>query len=416
MKQTYIFSINNNHVVCNYKVNGKDTFYDGFKAITKFEKIDKFDFTKIIANKTSIKLSDDTTNIIIKNIALFDELNLTNKYLTNTIPKIKKAIKEYQIKRVKKHIKKNIKLNTKKVATGALTCSLLLSAYNLNDHIKNNEYENNESTTNNELIVNDINDITTSPKIEETQTDNTTITQTETTVSNVNMSNTISLDIECKYNGEEYKNVVDNYGELIDKYATKWGISPSIITAIIAQESGARHTNLMNILYESWEDHVITVYNHEDNCYTKLVLTNNKEKYDSNVVCINQAELMNKNTNISYGSAILAYTLKQLNYNIPLSITAYNCGIGGVNNILTTTSYATGINIDSLINDQENTEFLNYTYVINQKYGGAGGDEEYLKHVLRYVEEKENGLYVIDEFNTTYSLTVDFQNINTKTY
>ena len=215
---------------------------------------------------------------------------------------------------------------------------------------------------------------------------------------------------------KEYNNVRNNYGKIIDKYSNKWGISPTLVTAIMSQESGGRYTNLMNIIFASWEDQIIKIYNHEDNCYTKLVLTNNSNNYNEDIICINPEELMNKNTNISFGSAILAYSLNYFNYNIPLAITAYNCGTGGVNNILKTTSYVTGIDVDTLINDPSNNEFLNYTYVIDLKYGGSGGDIDYLKHVLRYVEDKKDALYATDTNNITHALTVDFQKTNSKTH
>lgn len=184
-----------------------------------------------------------------------------------------------------------------------------------------------------------------------------------------------------------------------------------MITAIMAQESAGRNPNLMNILFDSWKDTIINVYNYEDNCYTKLVLTENSSNYDSDVICINRQELMNKNTNISFGCAIMAYNLKYYDYNIPLAITSYNCGIGGVNNILKLTANQTGTTVDSIIQDPSNSSFLDYTYAIDKNYGGDGGDTNYLKHVLRYVENKDDALYAIDQDNV-YNLTVDFQKVS----
>lgn len=405
MKECYTFSIKNNHIICNYESPNKNENYIGFKAENTFRKIDKLSFDKVIANSKIIKLTNDEVSIIIKDVNTFNDLNILDRYLKNTLPKIKKAIKKYQIEKNKNKICKNIKLNSKKVAAGALTCSILLSAFNINKLSKNddskNDYDDIKIENNNDSIQNNVkvNNLT-----------NNTINENSTNI----ISNTICLDIECKYNSPEYNNVRNNYGEIIDKYSNKWGISPTLVTAIMSQESGGRYTNLMNIIFASWEDQIIKIYNHEDNCYTKLVLTNNSNNYNEDIICINPEELMNKNTNISYGSAILAYSLNYFNYNIPLAITAYNCGTGGVNNILKTTSYVTGIDVDTLINDPSNNEFLNYTYVIDLKYGGTGGDVDYLKHVLRYVEDKKDVLYATDTNNITHTLTVNFQKTNSK--
>lgn len=398
MKERYTFDINDNHIVCYHENNNHIISYTGFKAENNFRKMDQVKFLKIIANKKHIKLCNNNIDVVIKNIDKFSELYFLDKYLPKTTSKIKSAIKKYQIECKKNQINKNVKINGKKVFAGALTCSLLISAYSINQISKEKEITDKATITSNDNSIINYNLLS-----------NYESNQTAT-------KNVINLDIECKYNSVEYKNVVDNYGEIIEQYANKWGISPSIIIAIISQESGGRYNNLMNILFESWEDQILKIYNHEDNCYTKLVLTNNKNKYSDDILCISSDELINKKTNISCGCAILAYNLKYFDYNIPLAITSYNCGPSGVDNILKATSYATGINVNNLISDPSSNEFLNYTYVIDPKYGGSDGDKEYLKHVLRYVENKENVLYAIDENNIIHSLSVNFQNINSKQY
>ena len=405
MINTYTFSIINGHIVCDIIKNSNVYKFDGFKAENQLRKMDNIKYNKIRASKKMLKLYGNNINVIIKNIDEFNSLNLLDKYFKNTLPQIKKAIMSYQISRKTNQITKNIQLNSKRVAVGALTCSLLLSAYNI-DKLVNKEDKS-------DIDVEDLTDDLKDEIVDNTVLENNDIKVIDTTDTSVKNSfdNTISLDIECKYNGAEYNYVRENYGDLIDRYANKWGISPSMITAIMSQESGGRNPNLMNILFDSWKDTVINVYNYEDNCYTKLVLTENNNNYGNDVVCINRQELMNKNTNISFGCAIMAYNLKYYNYNIPLAITSYNCGIGGVNNILKLTSSETGIPVDNIIQDPSNSSFLDYTYVIDLNYGGAGGDKNYLKHVLRYVEDKKDALYAIDQDNV-YNLTVDFQKTN----
>lgn len=408
MINTYTFSIINGHIICDIIKNSNVYKFDGFKAENQLRKMDKIKYNKIRASKKMLKLYSNNMNVVIKDIDEFNSLNLLDKYFKNTLPQIKKAIISYQISRKTDQIAKNIQLNGKKVAVGALACSLLLSAYNVNKLVN----KNNKKDIDTEDLTDDLeNKIVDNTLLE--NDDVKVIDTTDTSIKN-SANDTISLDIECKYNGAEYNYVRDNYGELIDKYANKWGVSPSIITAIMSQESGGRNPNLMNILFDSWKDTMINIYNYDDNCYTKLVLTDDNNKYANDVICINRQELMNKNTNISFGCAIVAYNLKYYNYNIPLAITSYNCGIGGVNNILKVTANKTGTTVDRLINDPSNNNFLDYTYVIDLNYGGTGGDTNYLKHVLRYVEDKKDALYAIDH-DTIYNLTVDFQKVNSKT-
>lgn len=403
MINTYTFSIINGHIICDIIKNSNVYKFDGFKAENQLRKMDRIKYNKIRASKKMLKLYSDNMNVVIKDVDEFNSLNLLDKYFKNTLPQIKKAIILYQISRKTNQIAKNIQLNGKKVAVGTLACSLLLSAYNVNKLVNNKK----------DIDTEDLTDDLENKIVDNTLLENDDVKVIDTTATSIknSVNNTISLDIECKYNSAEYSYVRDNYGELIDRYANKWGMSPSMITAIMAQESAGRNPNLMNILFDSWKDTIINVYNYEDNCYTKLVLTENSSNYDSDVICINRQELMNKNTNISFGCAIMAYNLKYYDYNIPLAITSYNCGIGGVNNILKLTANQTGTTVDSIIQDPSNSSFLDYTYAIDKNYGGDGGDTNYLKHVLRYVENKDDALYAIDQDNV-YNLTVDFQKVS----
>lgn len=399
MINTYTFSIINGHIICDIIKNSNVYKFDGFKAENQLRKMDRIKYNKIRASKKMLKLYSDNMNVVIKDVDEFNSLNLLDKYFKNTLPQIKKAIILYQISRKTNQITKNIQLNGKRVAVGALACSLLLNAYNVNKLVNKKDIDTEDLTDDLENKI-----------VDNTLLENDDVKVIDTTATSIknSVNNTISLDIECKYNGAEYSYVRDNYGELIDRYANKWGMSPSMITAIMAQESAGRNPNLMNILFDSWKDTIINVYNYEDNCYTKLVLTENSSNYDSDVICINRQELMNKNTNISFGCAIMAYNLKYYDYNIPLAITSYNCGIGGVNNILKLTANQTGTTVDSIIQDPSNSSFLDYTYAIDKNYGG---DTNYLKHVLRYVENKDDALYAIDQDNV-YNLTVDFQKVS----
>ena len=144
--------------------------------------------------------------------------------------------------------------------------------------------------------------------------------------------------------------------------------------------------------------------------YQNIVLTETPELYDNNITCISKDELSIPKTNISVGTAILAYDLKKFNYNIPLAITAYNYGITNVYKVLKETSNHTGLTIDELINDPSNTEFLKYRDIIDI------GDPLYFEHVTQYIINQEDGITAFDhENNLIYKLNIDYQLETVKT-
>ena len=403
----YTFEIIDNHVVCSYN----NETIQNYKVLSLLRTLDKRGFEKIKINHNNITLIKDGVIIILKNIKLFNENNLLNNVLKNTIPQLKKEIVKLRISQIKDLAYSNIKLNGKKVAVGSLAFTLLMGNAYADQLIEETPIE----PVDNKIESLDKN-ITINSKFEtKEQTiklENKKETKEQVISINSESFDTISLDVQNKYGGEVTQTVESQYNDIINKYAHKRGISPNIIKAMASQESGGRYTNIMNILFKNWKDFLITVYNYDENKYDKVVLTNTPSKYDSDVICINESELMNKNTNIAVGTILLSYNLKQLNYNIPASITAYNCGIGGVKRVIKAASYNAGISYDEMLNNPTNLDWLNYRYLIKQENGGAGGDPIYLENVLRYANEEEVLSAYDIENNKEHKMSVEYQKEN----
>ena len=193
------------------------------------------------------------------------------------------------------------------------------------------------------------------------------------------------LDFQYLDDVNMYENIKE-YKEQIDYAAQKWGVSPNIVAAIIAQESSGELVNLMQIDFGVNKDGIIKVYNFNDNRYDKFVLTDNPSKYSNQgITCISREDLNNPKTNISIGTAMLASHAKDLNYHIPSAIQSFNFGVDRTNRAL-----ALAGNTDEIKNDQTNLSFMNYTDQVNiilDKDGNEKrvGDSEYLKNVMRYI-------------------------------
>ena len=84
----YTFEIIDNHVVCSYN----NETIQNYKVLSLLRTLDKRGFEKIKINHNNITLIKDGVIIILKNIKLFNENNLLNNVLKNTIPQLKKEI------------------------------------------------------------------------------------------------------------------------------------------------------------------------------------------------------------------------------------------------------------------------------------------------------------------------------------
>ncbi len=180
---------------------------------------------------------------------------------------------------------------------------------------------------------------------------------------------------------EKFNITKNNYGNIISKYSHIYGLDENIMLAIATQESG-KHTEIENnggiglfqIDTKTWINKEITAYNFETQTYETEFITEEK--------------LKNLDFNIKFACMFFQNNLYYSNNNIPVSIQMFNYGMGNMNTIFDYMAKEQNCSIIDFYNNPMNLSWLNYTNIIN---GGdkERGDDEYLKHVLAYIDKNE---------------------------
>lgn len=179
-----------------------------------------------------------------------------------------------------------------------------------------------------------------------------------------------SFDYEDRSNSEKSNYARENYGDLVSKYATTYGLDSKLVMAILTQENAYNEINNSNIgangvmqIESIWNGYDISAYNYE---------TGNvdKERIDS-------SSLANPEYAIKIGCMILnnqyatLYNKYYLNGNITkdeviiATVISYNKGITAICNLI-------------------NNYGKDFTSHISET---LGGDNDYLKHVFSYLED-----------------------------
>ncbi len=179
----------------------------------------------------------------------------------------------------------------------------------------------------------------------------------------------------------------------IEKACNKWGVDPKLMKDIFKQEShGGDAKNIGQVQYQSWDEEKLVCYNFEKHKYQTIVLTNDSSKYkqkegEPEYVFISQEEFKNPYTETSTSVLVFSYIYNNYaNKNLTRAITIYNQGIVAADKVENEQSRVEGIPYEELINDETNTRYSKYTYVLDEKDESGNikhhGDPEYLEHVL----------------------------------
>ncbi len=177
------------------------------------------------------------------------------------------------------------------------------------------------------------------------------------------------------------------YEEMVNAKAEKWGIDPNLAMAILTQESrSGKTTNLMQIGFKVWQGESFKVYDFDNQKYVDILLTNDPVLYNSDkYLTINETDLQNPSTNISIGCAMLQYSMKRMNYDIPAGIQCYNYGARSMDEkVFPETFNNTYLDKEAILADQNNFSFMNYTYAYDK------GDNNYFYNVSRFLNPYES--------------------------
>ena len=200
----------------------------------------------------------------------------------------------------------------------------------------------------------------------------------ETFASSATLS-TVYLDTNSNYD-ERLEANVSRLDNVINMVSNRWGVSPQLIRDIMKQEShGGTLDNKMQIVFSSWHDQIIKVYNFETNRYETMVLTNTPGNYHNvNYVITREQLTSNAETNINAGVMIMSYLYNKFDHNLPVSVQAYNFGNGAMNQVIRAAAAQQGITVEQYLSDESNTSFMELNAIVRPHYG----DPAYTYHVM----------------------------------
>lgn len=365
-------------------------------------------FNRIIIKDDYIKLINTNNKTILK---INDIKNFIRKGYLNYLPKNFKNIKKRMVKneRLKPLIKSPI--DKKVPVTAGLIALMLLAggasisyAEKLKDEPKAIELVSQPILEDDILTINTNNEISINP-IELTVTN--TFEENE-----INKENqVINLNYQVTNNIDKQQYAKEQYGDIVNKYAQKWGVDPRLVMAILTQESAGRDKNLMQIEFKAWEGTLIHAYNFIDQKYENFLLSDDPKLYsNSERTIITSKDLENSITNISIGTCLFYKASQECNNNLVNALLLYNQGHGNMNKIYREAEENSGYTKEDFLNDPNNLEFLNYTYASGQ------GDPLYPYNVMQYITNPNEPLSIhyLDEYENDYVINyyVSFQENN----
>lgn len=187
--------------------------------------------------------------------------------------------------------------------------------------------------------------------------------------------NPFTLETEDLTGSEKYQNAKENYYDLIEKYATEYGLDPMVMLALATQERGVHSETvdsggglgLFQIQIEggwNWNNENVSAFNFRTN--------------EEETVTITKEKASTLEYNIKYGCMLFQNALREQNYNVPRAIQCYNYGSAYMDQVISECCRDTGYS-RSDISDPTNLIWTNYRSVIKN------GDDRYLENVLRYL-------------------------------
>lgn len=411
MREYNFFFNDNDELLCEIIDNGEKTELIETDAINELININEMYFNRVRASNRSIRLNGDDISVNIYDLNEFYSKGYS-EFIPRIMIRVNRIIAKHQKEKHRDEIVKNLKVACGKIACGTLIVTLLgTAAGSLSKQHSENDIGNNITVENDFNSMSDDLDYATDKVNQEYDQMMNELKEVEENYNETSNNNEIieekPSDIAyIRYDdltdSDTYIGAYEEYYNIVEKYANKWGISPNIIMAMLTQESAGKQSNLMQIQFDSWIDGVLTEYDFVNERYQSIVLTDNPEMYEGkNITVITREDLQNKVTNISVACVILRHCLEKMDYNILASIQAYNLGWPNMNTVLKTTSENTGLSVDELLSDQTNTEFTNYTYIVNC------GDSNYVSNVVRYLTDGEITIQTINEYGEVENLVIE---------
>ena len=331
----------------------------------------------IITDKHKIKLAD------------VRKLEKHEAFLAPLLTKVERKIEQDSIKNVKKNrtmppkvTRKNKHSNSKIKIAGVVLAGIILAGGISQYASLSSKGENLDNTIS--TVVSEVTDVDLD---EESLSDYTklypeTIEEGVTLEVSDNTSYIEPLGVEFSYedrsNTPKADYVINEYGHLLTKYATMYGVDPNLMIAIATQERGTHSsimddggaTGIMQMQNAVWLGKEISAYNVE---------TGQRDTYT-----VDSDMIENLETNIKMGCMYFQNCLDYMNYNIPAAIQCYNMGINNMRGILDAYANEQGMTRSDVLSNPLDTGWMNYRYLSD------GGDENYLENVVSWLGNDMN--------------------------
>ena len=330
---------------------------------------DAYKYIKKLENKKIINVIEDPKDIdetliykdYIVHLNEYEQL-LNRRGLKIIIDGIKQYIENEKLKKIRgKKVKRNNKYSGKRIDAAGLTflvlgtCALGIFKYKLNNTSNTNviAFQKEEQKLQKELALSE-------EAYVEVDHDNVT---------------TVTVAYEDRSNTTKAYKTQENYGYLINKYATMYGIDPALALAVATQERGTHSTvmdlggatGLMQIQNSVWVGQPVTAYNFQTKQKESFVVTEDK--------------LQNLEYNIKIGCMILQNSFQYMKYNTLAAIQCYNMGYGNMMKILRACALDNNKTVDQILSDIKDNDWLDYRTLVTQ------GDQQYIEHVISWMGE-----------------------------
>ena len=210
-----------------------------------------------------------------------------------------------------------------------------------------------------------------------------------------------TLDFEDLSDTDKAKNTKENYYDIIDKYAKKFGLDTNLVLGIATQERGAHSSKidegggigLMQIQYSVWINQTVSYYE----------LNESTNTYEKKSITITDEMLKNVDTNVEIGCIILQNCLIYSDYNIPIAVQMNNMGYGTLKKILKEYADDRGLTEKEVLDNPEDSGWLDY----RDEYSG---DPDYLENINKWILDNE---FTVTNVLTGEQVSIKFDNSKT---
>ena len=407
-------------MIDNYYLESEINYIDGKRKISNFKLYNHGEYIKTFSLEESKVINRKIKEGNIEKKIYGNMMTIDNQRFINFITRLNLVPKKRTI------------INKKLIAilvAGTLTASVGLLKTAKNTDI-NNQNIVHASDLNDDIIIDDSNDTDSKVKEKEEIVNDIkdTYTPTETTINltNYNEQSNTKYDKELEENNiapepisfnDDFENIFEftyedrssnqnvstvnnNYLDIINTYSSRYGIDPKIMFAIICQENPNNIKNYNMVAGHGvpqvegiWDNSEVYAYNFETNQTESsgpidVMRCVDDQDYSIKISCMIMS---------SYYNTIHTNYSDKLNPEQELGATiwAYNKGITQI--------------CKSLNNTDNYDEFVSYV-----KNYTAGGDNEYIEHVLSYIQD-EDVVYLKSKDGLINSVMIDNTSVeNTK--